>query len=309
MRHDRSSRSLMCQSMPILPPEPFPWPFDGDVWRMAMGLRAQETESWLAPDDGWPGQLADRARLIRDRKWDVMALMPEARAASAEVMGLLFAHLTARFPDWFNRVGHGVESRVTGARLDPADFEHPLHLLAHLLPDDLCLMTPSPGGWRLTAGVVCFPSHWMLPHKLGKPLPGIHRPVARYDAVLATPVDRFFDTLSPGRVVWRANWTLSDDPTLFQPGTKAHEPPDADIHEGNAGDRLWLRVERQTLTKLPDSGAVLFTIRTHQRPLSALTAVERRQFASVLRSVPDDVAAYKGLRRTGPLAVLYCEKV
>lgn len=192
--------------MTTLPPEPFPWPFDGDVWRMAMGLRAQEMERWL-----------------------------------------------------------------------------------------------------LTGGVVCFPSHWMLPYKLGKPLPGIHRPVARYDAVLATPMDRFFDTLSQGRVVWRANWTLSDDPTLFQPRTKAHVPLDADIHAGNAGDRLWLRVERQTLTKLPDCGAILFTIRTHQRALSALSIEQRRQFAAVLRSVPDDVAAYKGLRRIGPPAVAFCE--
>lgn len=293
--------------MPTLPPEPFPWPFDGDVWRLGMGLRVQEPESWLAPDAGWPVQLAERASLIARRKWDVMALMPDARAAAAEMLPLLLHHLAGRFPDWFTKFGQGIESRVDGARLDPDGFEHPLHLLAHLLPDDLCVMTPSPGGWRLTGGVVCFPSHWLLPHKLGKPLPGIHRPVPRYDAVLATPVDRFFDTLAPDRIVWRANWTLSDDPALFQPGQKAHAAPESDIDAGNAGERLFLRIERQTLAKLPGSGAVLFTIRTHQRALSALTQEQRRQLAAILRSVPDDVASYKGLRRTGALAIGYCE--
>ena len=35
----------------------------------------------------------------------------------------------------------------------------------------------------------------------------------------------------------------------------------------NAGQRLHLRVERQTLSRLPRTGAVLFTIRTHMKRL------------------------------------------
>lgn len=290
---------------PVLAPEPFPWPFDTDTWRMRMGLQTQDRESWFRPDTGWPFQLAERARLMQARQWDVLALMPEARAAADEIMALLFEHLTNRFPDWFNRAGEGVESRVDNARLDPAGFAHPLHLLGHLLPDDLCILTPSAGGWRLTGGVVCFPSRWLLSHKLGKPMPGIHRPVPRYDQVLAAPVDRFFDTLSPGRVVWRVNWTLSDDAALFQSGEDTGAG--ADIDADNAGQRLWLRSERQTLVKLPDSGAVVFSIRTHQRTLAMLDGEQRRQFAAVLRSVPDDVAVYKGLHRTAALALGFCE--
>lgn len=35
----------------------------------------------------------------------------------------------------------------------------------------------------------------------------------------------------------------------------------------NAGQRLHLRVERQTLSRLPKTGAVLFGIRTHMKRL------------------------------------------
>jgi len=42
----------------------------------------------------------------------------------------------------------------------------------------------------------------------------------------------------------------------------------------NAGEKLWLRVERQTLRRLPLSGAVLFTIRSYVYLLAAV--VERR---------------------------------
>lgn len=294
--------------MPTLPPEPFPWPFDADQYRMAMGLRTLEPGQWFAPDAGWPAQVAERTATLRTRKGDVLALMPEARAAAAELYHHLRRHLSGCFPDWFRALGDGIDSQVTGAVLHPVDFDHPLHLLGHLLPDDLCLLTPSAGGWRLTGGVVCFPSHWYLPHKLGKPLPGIHQPVPGYDAKLGVPVDNFFDRLALGRIAWRANWSLSDDPVLFQPGLKAHTPPEIAVTAENAGERLYLRVERQTLFKLPDSGAVLFTIRTHQKSLSALTPDQQRHFAAILHSVPDDVAAYKGLRRTGPPALGFLER-
>lgn len=36
----------------------------------------------------------------------------------------------------------------------------------------------------------------------------------------------------------------------------------------NAGDRLLTRMERETLSRLPKTGAILFTIRTHMKPLS-----------------------------------------
>ncbi|WP_051330053.1 heme-dependent oxidative N-demethylase family protein [Niveispirillum irakense] len=287
----------------ILPDEPFPWPFDGPSYRMAMGLRALAPDEWFAPDAGWSAQLARRTALLGQRKWDVLALMPEAAPAADEVLAMLFAHLPTYHPGWFRVEEDGLFSAITNDRFFPADFDHPLHLLGHLLPDDLCLLTPSAGGWRLTGGVVCFPSHWLLPHKLGKPLPGIHRPVPGYDAKLAMPVDRFFDNLNPGRIVWRANWGLSDDPDLFQPGGKAHLPAAEAITPANAGQRLFLRVEKQTLVKLPQSGAVLFTIRTHQRALGDLTPDQQSHFTGILRSVPEDVARYKGLHRTGPLAL------
>ena len=40
----------------------------------------------------------------------------------------------------------------------------------------------------------------------------------------------------------------------------------------NAPDRLFLRCERQTLTRLPKTGGVLFTIRTYNRTLRQVLA-------------------------------------
>lgn len=57
-----------------------------------------------------------------------------------------------------------------------------------------------------------------------------------------------------------------------------------------------MRSERQSLRKLPRSGAVLFTIRTYLTPLTTLAeepGVPGR-LASAMRSWPEDIAWYKG---------------
>ena len=79
----------------------------------------------------------------------------------------------------------------------------------------------------LTAASLCFPARWRLSDKLGRPMADIHRLVPGFNAKLARPVDRFFDRVEPDQPYLRANWSVIDDPTLFQPtghGRGAHDP-------------------------------------------------------------------------------------
>lgn len=55
---------------------------------------------------------------------------------------------------------------------------------------------------------------------------------------------------------------------------------------------IWLRSERETLRRLPRTGAIIFTIRVYQTPLVELVkepGVPGR-IASAIRSWPEDVA-------------------
>lgn len=288
-----------------LPPEDMPWPFDTDGFRVAMGLHHLDPADWIRLDATWPDLLAERRRLLRERRAEVLLAPPGTESAARDLLHRLASHLSAQFPALYAQDGRKLLNRLTGETLDISGAP-PLETACLLVPEDFCLLRQEAGTWRLAAGIVCFPNRWRLAEKAGRGLPGIHQPVPGYPERLAAPVDRFFDTLRPGRGVWRTNWSLNDDPALFQPGETAHLPADAGITAETAGDRLLLRVERQTLLALPDSGAVVFGIRTYQRPLSRLTPAQARQMAAVLRSVPEDSARYKGLLRTrGPaLAVL-----
>ena len=158
--------------------------------------------------------------------------------------------------------------------------------------DDLCIMQEDARGVPvLTAAVLCSPNRWRLREKLGGTMAAIHAPVARYDTDLDSPVNAVMKRLAPGRPVWRVNWGLSNHAALFQPDTPPATP------EMDPAD-LWFRVEWQTLRRLPVTGAVLFTIRTHVEKLSDFVLRDRpvvHEFADHIRALEEDVARYKSI--------------
>ena len=115
-------------------------------------------------------------------------------------------------------------------------------------------MAPGDTGYTLEAASLCFPSRWRLIDKIGKRMVDIHSPVPDYENKLARPVDRFFDKLDINKPVWRVNWSLTDDPDLYQPIRKTSTDYSRNINSKNAGDLIFLRCERQTLRRLPHTG-------------------------------------------------------
>ena len=232
----------------------------------------------------------------------MLGALPGSEAACREGLDQLAGFLPERFPERFERVGSELVNRVSGDRWTvEGDVLDPLGIAGHLVQEDLCILQQVDGELRLTAGVLCFPNRWRLSDKLGRPIMAIHEPVPSYAERLGKPVDRFIGMLAPDRPVWRLNWSLTSDPTLFQPVGHGRRETDPDITPQNAGRRIFLRVERQTLRRLPRTGAVLFTIRTHQRPLKSLAdrPQELARMAEAVRGLPEERHATRASRRSG----------
>jgi hypothetical protein len=105
----------------------------------------------------------------------------------------------------------------------------------------------------------------------------------------------FFDRLRTEAPVWRSNRTLSDRSSLrLEPYTRTQEAQ-TEITSDNVGDKVFLRVEYQTLRKFPMSDSVLFTIRILQQPLRELLdePVTLRSLVRGLARMPPDIADYK----------------
>jgi hypothetical protein len=121
--------------------------------------------------------------------------------------------------------------------------------------EDFAIHTQHGAEHALTGAILCFPASWTLAEKIGRPLTGIHGPVQVYDADVAARVQRLFDAIRPGQVLWRANALLYQDPALHQPRRENERRP-------KPAERNYLRSERQCLLRLPASGAVVFSIHT-----------------------------------------------
>jgi dimethylamine monooxygenase subunit A len=271
-------------------------PFLDGPWRLAMGIKALDLEEWVEIDEHFAVQLAERKRLLDDQRSAVLGELPESRPGQRELLKLLLDHLPRRFPEQFQRVDGRIENRVTGERFVLAAWEDaPLELMGRLVQEDLCLMQRGDAGYRLVAAVLCFPAHWRLADKLGRPLQVIHEPVPGFGERLADPVDRFFASIQVARPVWRVNWSLVDAPTLFRPPEHRGNP--RPISAEQASSELWLRVERQTLRRLPRSGDVVFGIHTCVDPLEdAIDSPQAAQaLAARIREMPDPMARYKSI--------------
>jgi hypothetical protein len=208
--------------------------------------------AWLRVDGAYGGQLAEKARLIAARRDDVLAVLPGAEEACEELLEIVLAELAGR-AGFVVGVEEVVRPDGVAVAVDRAD---PLLTLSRLVQEDVCIHQKRGEEHVLTAALLCFPAAWTLAEKIGRPLTRIHAPVDRYDADVARRVQRMFDMVGVGRAVWRANLLRYDDPALFQPHTEASPRP-----VGRA-ESPYLRSERQTILRLPRTGAVVFSIHT-----------------------------------------------
>lgn len=214
------------------------------------GVSPLAMSDWLIVDEAYGAQMAERLRLLSEKRETVLRVTPEAMPAAQEALSLALDWL----PDGFARDGETVT--CPDGRVVSVDAGDPLGTLGALLQEDICLMDAQDGVHVLTGAVLCFPASWTLEEKLGRPLIGIHAPVPDYDADLARRVQRLFDGVQPGRPLWRRNALRYADPTLHQPRREADRRVPAEQHKG------FLRSERQSLVRLPDTRAVIFSIHT-----------------------------------------------
>ncbi|THH38276.1 DUF3445 domain-containing protein [Aliishimia ponticola] len=209
---------------------------------------------WLRRDEAYAGQMALRETLLATRPEDVLWQDddPATEAAAQE----LLAHVTTLLPELGYDVSGDTVLCPDGrrvARRGPA-----LRILARLLQCDLCLLDKAGAEHVLKGAALCFPASWTLAEKAGRPLVAIHSPVEEYDATLAARVQRLFDGVQPGRPIWRFNQLWYADPALHQPRRAGAErdktAPDA---------RSFLRCERQTILRLPQTRWAVFAIHTY----------------------------------------------
>lgn len=227
-----------------------------------MGLAKLTEETWLQPNPDTGARASGFAEYP-----DGVQLTPHAEAPGRELAGML---------------------GVKGSLPEAAASAH----------EDMCLLQRFEGEdhYRLIGAAVAWPTDWHPKEKLGLPLRALHAPIAGYEEQLASGVDRFMDTLRDGLIYGRCNWFVA--PTGERRWIAEGEPQlqFAHVTAQNAGETLWIRSERQTLRRLPETGAILFTIGVYVAPFAALTPVNLAAMATSVQTLVNG----EGDRRGAP---------
>ena len=269
-------------------------PYDGSAPPFAIGLARLDPATWIDLDERHSDYIAEKQRLTRERFEDIFVAEPGTEQAQREVYDLIRGHLDDRLPPT-NPALADISS--IGPEAAPLPV---LHKAALRVQEDLVLMRKGEAGWRLAAASVCFPSSWNLREKFGRPMHEIHAPVPGFAEGTrnASLIERMFDNLRVDMPVVRWNWSVYGDPELFHPST--HETGEGRFGPGPVAKNVYMRLERQTLRKLPESGDILFTIRIYIDPLTALETIPEgaklaADIADQVKALSQSERAYKGL--------------
>ncbi len=240
----------------------------------AIGLRPIAPEDWLEGGEADPALRKDP--LLAAHPHLVWAEAPGSRPAQTEALEMV--------------------AEALQASIDP-EHRPPLLAAARKVADDLCLMEKRAGAWRLTALSLSAGTFFTASEVVGRSLAELHGPVPGFEASLLARVARIFDGLREGLILERRNWTVVNSPALFAPSSAPIRARIGDIDPDRAGEALFGRVERQTLRRLPRTGAALFTIRVWTDPLSRIAADPTRleAFAKAWRAATPEFRAYKRL--------------
>jgi hypothetical protein len=289
--------------------QPTHTPYDGSSKLFAVGLKPLEIDRWIEVGAFLLPHLAEKRRLYAEIPEKVFVEEDGTRDAQREVLDLLGQHLTAKHPRTHRAAGSDVEVaglESTIERLPHVLRQAPLAKASLLVQEDLILMRRDERGWRLAAGSLCFPSSWSLAEKFGKPLQEIHAPVPGFGPGTrpAELINRMFDGLQ-GQAVERFNWSIQANDALYHPLSNVERIDRATnrptrFPDGDINAHAFIRVEHQTLRKLPVSRDILFTIRIHLDPLKVLArhpdrATLAASFAEQLNALDRAQLDYKGM--------------
>lgn len=240
--------------------------------RFNVGLAPINLSRWLMPDDQahW---LAPKNVLINTQAAAVFVEQLPSRPAQEEAASLI-----------------SLECRQILRANEP-----PLLAAARLVSDDLVIMEKVGGQWTNTACCLCSPTFFSAHHAMGKTLAELHDPVPDGEFGLADRIGRVFSNLAAGTILERHNWTVQWSDARYTPDATALLEQAANARVCVGAENLFLRVERQTIRRLPITGAVLFTIRIRLTCLAELLAKSdhRAAFQQAWTDTPPTVRHYK----------------
>jgi hypothetical protein len=287
-------------------------PFKDAEYQIQMGLANIEAQDWLMIESSYKQRIDKKLEYLNDpeKRPHLMTCSTEGEDALRECYDIITAFMLQRYPMCFKVQGYEILNLIRGETipLNSSFVENPIDLTEHIarfIEEDVLILLrdEESGEYILRAGIMGFAAGFAPSQMFNSTLDQIHGPVPRYRTQLKKPMGRFFDKIKVGMFVNRFNWNAQPHNKLSYFGHGKNEEQDgrsavliADVLDFSR--EVFLRSERQCLTRLPKTGAVVFTVRTYTTPMSVIKSEgSGDRLVKALDQMPDDVAAYKGRDR------------
>lgn len=307
---------------------PFPFPEDQYMYSVNMEPHQPKGESPVYGhafdvDEHYIAECRDKA-ITLERDPGRCQVLPHMELAEWDTLELLMDSLSTDYPEhfsldktgpdfgarwtWTNRPLGITQAFVFGdaATLPCGPFEY----ITRQAQGDFAICDQREDNLFLDAGMVTSQADWSLDFNVGMSFMQWHGPVPlAHQAGVFERALKYLLMIRQGQPVRRLNWTMTVNPRLdTAPETFPEWGPDrASLTPENIGRKLHLRVELQTLWRLPRSNALLFPIRCYLASLDELVRVPKwgRRLSRVLSTLPQPLVEYKGLSRYLPTALDY----
>jgi hypothetical protein len=304
----------------------FPFPFPEDRYMYSVNMEPHVREGPTAAyrtvfdvDEHYVAECREREIVLAEDPSRYQVL-PHMMQGQWDTLELLMESLAEDFPQhfslekdgdrwtWTNRLLEIKDSFVFG---DPETLPcEPFEYITRQAQGDFTIQDQRNDNLYMDGGMVTTQADWSLAFDIGMAFHEWHGPVPKaHELGVFDRALKYLMRLSYGRPVRRLNWTMTVNPRLdTSPENYSVWGPDrTTLTPENIGEKLHLRVELQTLFRLPRSNAILFGIRCYLISLDELARVAkwRKRLHRVLRDLDPALAEYKGLLRFRELAVSY----
>jgi hypothetical protein len=304
----------------------FPFPFDRDDYMYSVNMEPHTPgrpgsvfEHAFDVDEHYIAEMRDRALVLQDDPLRCQSL-PHMELAGWDLLELIMESKARDYPEWFELHKNGnkwhwinkplqIEQKFTF--LDASTLPYgPMEYITRQAQGDFTLQDQRDDNLWIEAGMVTTQADWSLDFDIGMGFHEWHAPVPlAHEKGIFDRALKFLLKLQHGAPVRRFNWTMTVDPLLDTSPENYPKwgPTRAEITPENVGQRLHLRVELQTLWRLPRSNAIAFPIRCYLIKFDELVTQPKwaRRLHRVVRDIHPDLAAYKGFLRNRDIMTDY----
>ncbi|MDQ2752710.1 MAG: DUF3445 domain-containing protein [Bacteroidota bacterium] len=178
----------------------------------------------------------------------------------------------------------------------------PLDWIGRQVQEDFVILSNDAQA-SIIAGQLCFANGWSLDDKFNQPFVTIHAPAPNTIAPTIQTAQKLMEKIQISKPVWRCSWNCkvrgdldlsSKHNARYNLQLKEMAP---ELTSQNIGQHLYLRIERQTISRLLRSGCVLFGIHLYQNKLDDenLTPQQAKNMNNVLTTTPGAMLNYKAI--------------